>query len=38
MDLLLYALEVADRELESSAEHMVALTPDVGSEYIGFWK
>lgn len=38
MNLLLYALGIEDRELEGSTEYMVTMTPDVGSEYIGFWK
>ena len=36
--LLLYALGAEDRELEGATEHMIVMAPNVGSEYIGFWK
>lgn len=38
LGLLLYALGVEDRELESSPKHMVSITPDVGTNFIGFWR
>lgn len=38
LGLLLYALGVEDRELEGSPEHMVVMTPGIGSDYTGFWK
>ncbi len=36
--LLLYALGVEDRELESSTEHMITIDPEAGTDFIGFWK
>lgn len=38
LGLLLYALGVEDRELEGSVEYMIAITPEVGTDFIGFWK
>lgn len=38
LGLLIYALGVEDRKLESSLEHMIALTPGSGTDFIGFWK
>ena len=38
LGLLLYALGVEDRELESSPEHMITLTEEAGTEFIGFWR
>lgn len=38
LGLLLYALGVEDRELEGSPEHMIVMTPGIGSDYTGFWK
>lgn len=38
LGLLLYALGGEDRELEGAAEHMVTMTPDAGTDFIGFWK
>lgn len=36
--LLLYTLGVEDREFAGASEYMVSMTPDVGTEFIGFWK
>lgn len=35
---LLYALGISDRELGGSVEHMISLNPEVGTDFIGFWK
>lgn len=34
----LYALGLESRELESSTEHMMLITPGVGTNFIGFWR
>lgn len=36
--LLLYALGAEDRELEGSPEYMIAMDPEAGTDYIGFWR
>ena len=36
--LLLYALGSEDRELEGSPEYMIAMDPEAGTDYIGFWR
>lgn len=33
---LLYALGIADRELEGSVAHAISLTPEAGTDFIGF--
>lgn len=38
LGLLLYALGVKDRELNGSPEGMISLTPDAGTNFIGFWR
>ena len=38
LGLLLYALGVEDRNLEGSPEYMIAMDPDAGTDYIGFWR
>lgn len=38
LGLLLYALGAEDRELEGSPEGMISITPDVGTNFIGFWR
>ena len=38
LGLLLYALGVEDRELEGSPEYMIAMDPETGTDFIGFWK
>ena len=38
LGLLLYALGVEDRELEGSPEYMIAMDPEAGTDYIGFWR
>lgn len=38
LGLLLYALGVEDRELEGSVDHMISITPESGTDYIGFWR
>ncbi len=35
---LLYMLGAEDRELEGSPEHMITMTPEAGTDFIGFWK
>lgn len=36
--LLLRALGVEDRDLEGSPEYMIAMDPEAGTDYIGFWR
>lgn len=36
--LLLYALGIEDRELVGSIEQMISISPEVGTDFIGFWK
>lgn len=38
LGLLLYALGVEDRELKGSPEYMIAMDPETGTDFIGFWK
>ena len=38
LGLLLYALGAEDRELEGSPQDMISITPDVGTNFIGFWR
>lgn len=38
LGLLLYALGVEDRELEGPPEYMIAMDPEAGTDYIGFWR
>ena len=38
LGLLLYALGTEDRELEGSPKDMISITPDVGTNFIGFWR
>lgn len=38
LGLLLYALGVEDRELEGSPKDMITITPDAGTNFIGFWR
>ena len=38
LGLLLYALGAEDRELKGSPEGMISITPDVGTNFIGFWR
>ena len=38
LGLLVYALGVEDRDLEGSPEYMIAMDPDAGTDYIGFWR
>lgn len=38
LGLLLYTLGVEDRELEGSPEYMIAMDPEAGTDYIGFWR
>lgn len=38
LGMLLYELGIRDRKLERSVERMIAMTPGVGTDFIGFWK
>lgn len=38
LGMLLYELGEADRELDHSMERMIAMAPEVGTDFIGFWK
>lgn len=38
LGLLLYALGVEDRALAGSPEYMIAVDPEAGTDYIGFWR
>lgn len=38
LGLLLYALGMEDRELKGSPEYMIAVDPEAGTDYIGFWR
>ena len=38
LGMLLYELGITDRKLERSVERMIAITPEVGTDFIGFWK
>lgn len=36
--LLLFALGLVDRELERPPKHMIAMSPNTGTDFIGVWK
>lgn len=38
LGLLLYVMGVEDRELEGSPDHMITITPNTGTNFIGFWR
>ena len=38
LGLLLHTLGVEDRELEGAPDHMISVTPAVGTDFIGFWR